>query len=149
MVIEKSIQVNAGAASVWSALQSPELAKMGNGFYVCDWEANSEIIWVANQNGSQFRGKLLQIKDLSYFSYLQYHSTFKHQVTALVSYQLFYLKNQLQVTLVVDLVKVIDEVQIKKQEKWLSHHLQDIADLAVKIKSSEMMFFQSTLQNIN
>lgn len=136
MVIEKSIQADIETAVFWAALQSPDLAKNGDGCYVCDWRANSEICWVSNLKSGHFRGKVLQVQEPAYLSFIQYHPTLKHQVTSLFCYQIQSKGTKLVVHLRIDLIKACDSSQHIFLDHWLNNHLQNVCALAVRIKSS-------------
>lgn len=149
MVIKTSIQVDIDSALFWAALQSPDLANGGAGYYLCDWTANSEIYWVSNLKGGEFRGKILQVQQQRYLSFIQYHSTLKHQVTSLFCYQIERLETMLLVRLTVDLVEVCNPSQHIVLEHWLNDHLQNIYALAKGIKSSFQLPLPPALQKKN
>lgn len=137
MIIEKIIEIDAPDWAFWSALCSTGYQLERGGYYACNWIANSSINWIAS-DGIQTHGKLLQIKEMQYLSYLRFDIEKRSQVVALVSYQIRKLGENTIVKLSTDVIKRCDAIEIYAHKMWLDRHLLKLNGLAQKIKLQNM-----------
>jgi len=137
MVIEKIIETDAPDWAFWSALCCKGYQLERGGYYACNWVTNSSINWIAS-DGIQSHGKLLQIKEMQYLSYLRFDNEKRNQVVALVSYQIKKLGENSIVKVSTDLIKHCGAIEIHVQKMWLDKHLLKLINLAQKIKLQHM-----------
>ena len=134
MIIEKIIRINGPSWSFWRALSSPLFYAERGGHYECDWKSNSTITWV-DSLGRRFHGKLLQIKNRKYVSFLRYEDQQQTAVKSIISYQTVLLGGNLVIKLSINLIRNCDRNELEQHAKWAEKHLSNLNELTQRINS--------------
>jgi len=132
MVIEKIIKINGPSWAFWKALSSPLYYAERGGHYECDWKANSPITWIDNL-GRHAHGKLLQIKDRQYLSFLRYENHKQNAVKAIISYQMLTLGDGIVIKLSINLISTCERNELEEYSKWSAKHLANLNQLTHSI----------------
>lgn len=61
-LIEKSVEVNASAAKVWSVFTNPAVTRKMGGEYVSDWKVGGSFGWKGQDGNMYTNGEIIRIK---------------------------------------------------------------------------------------
>ena len=133
MIIQSTAEISSPVWTVWIGMTSTTFHAQRGGHFSSTWEANADISWFGRESSENFVGKILQIRQKQYFSFLRYEKIHTDRVAALITCQLKQKDGLTQVSFSADIFLDEDTHTLSQLRAWIHLQLDRLPAIAVKI----------------